>query len=147
MRPPTPPAPPPPNLDWTMSFMMVIPALLTASCLFPLAEPPDESNNLEASAMAREIMSDLEPDLPPLVNCCKIYRAIGSSDSGLNHRAEGWQWVELYLQGSGTAHGICAHSIRRPLLVDLPVSLCGFILVDRFVMLSCFPGASSANVL
>ena len=89
--------------------------------------------------MAREIMSDLEPDLPPLVNCCKIYRAIGSSDSGLNHRTEGWQWVGLYLQGSGTAHRICAHSIRRSLLVDLPVSLRSFILIDRFVMLSCFP--------
>jgi len=36
MSPPSPPLfPPPPSLDWTMSFMMVIPAPLMASCLPP----------------------------------------------------------------------------------------------------------------
>jgi hypothetical protein len=63
-----------------MSFMMVIPALLMASCLFPEAEPPEESNNLEASAMAIEIKSDWElpPPPPPPVNCFKTYTAVMS---------------------------------------------------------------------
>ena len=79
IRPPIPPALPPLNLDWTMSFMMVIPALFTASCLFPLEGPPDESNSLDASAIARETKSDLElgllpPPSPPPVNFFKTYK-------------------------------------------------------------------------
>lgn len=93
MRPPNPPLLPPlPSLDWTISFMMVIPALLTASCLFPLAAPPELSKSLEASAMAREIKSDCEfgfADPPPPVNFFMIYGMCRRVRSGMNVWSEG----------------------------------------------------------
>lgn len=60
LAPPPPAAPPPvpiaPDIwDLRMNFMMVAPALLTTSCLLPLAAPPDWSKSLEASARAMEI--------------------------------------------------------------------------------------------
>ena len=71
-----PPELPPPMkllaLDWTTSFMTVIAAPLTTSCLLPEAAPPDLSNNFEASDIARLISSDLPPPPPPEV---KLLRA------------------------------------------------------------------------
>ena len=47
------PAPKAPDIcDFIMSFMMVNPALLTASCFCPPAAPPDLSKSLDASDRA-----------------------------------------------------------------------------------------------
>ena len=64
------------NLDWTSSFITVIAALFTTSCLFPDAAPPEDSNSLDASAIARLISCVCElPPLPPLpeVNCLRTW--------------------------------------------------------------------------
>ena len=79
LRPPLfpPPTVPPLNFDWTRSFITVIAAPLTASCLLPDAAPPDLSNNFDASAIARlmswvcELLLPLP--LPPEVNCFRTY--------------------------------------------------------------------------
>jgi hypothetical protein len=81
LRPPEsfPPVVPPLNFDCTKSFIMVIAAPLTASCLFPEAEPPVLSKSLVASAIARLInwVWELPPpwleleELEPEVNCLR----------------------------------------------------------------------------
>lgn len=80
MRLPSPPLFPPPtaplNFDCTSSFMTVIAAPLTASCLLPDAAPPELSNSFVASAIARLISSLWEPPPPPPpdVNCFRTYK-------------------------------------------------------------------------
>ena len=48
--------PPPENLLFTISFIMVMAAPFTASCLFPWA--PELSNNFKASAIAFPMSCD-----------------------------------------------------------------------------------------
>ena len=55
--------------------MTVIAAPLTASCLLPEDAPPDLSNKLDASAIARLMSCVFEPPplLPPDVNCLRTW--------------------------------------------------------------------------
>ena len=77
-NPPRPPEFPPPmaplNFDCTKSFITVIAAPLTASCLLPDAAPPALSNNFVASAIARLMSCVLLPPPPPPVNCFNAYK-------------------------------------------------------------------------
>jgi hypothetical protein len=66
LRPPLLPPPIMPDIwDFMRSFMTVIAAELTASCLFPPAAPPDESNRLLASLIAMLMSFVCIPPPPP----------------------------------------------------------------------------------
>jgi hypothetical protein len=66
LRPPLLPPPIMPDTwDFMRSFMTVIAAELTASCLFPPEAPPDESNRLLASLIAMLMSCVCIPPPPP----------------------------------------------------------------------------------
>ncbi len=138
IKPPRPPLLPPPvvplNLDCTKSFITVIAAPLTASCLLPDAAPPALSNNLEASAIARLINCDWEPPPPPPeVKPFKTYEADMSIFLEIMILL-----MEFYLKSCRAAHGACAQTRGIALAVSLLMGRCHMFLIYRTLMLILF---------